>query len=135
MIFEKFNGKVYSEKMLLFMEAHSLGKSVFAVFARIILSIYCIQCVCVLSHFSCVRLFVTLWTVSHKAPLSTEFFRQEYWSGLPCPPPGDLPNPGIKLVSPASPALQVDSLPTEPLGKLFCLRRVHKHFMELHSLN
>jgi len=39
-----------------------------------------------------------------------EFTRQEYWSGLPCPPPGDLPDPGIKLVSPASPALQVDSL-------------------------
>ena len=47
---------------------------------------------------------------------SMEFSRQEYWSGLPCPPPGDLPNPGIKL---QSPALQADSLPTEPLGKSF----------------
>ena len=62
-IFEKFNGKVYSEKMLLFMEAHSLGKSVFPVFARMILFIYCIQHACILSHFSCVRLFVTLYGV------------------------------------------------------------------------
>ena len=44
---------------------------------------------------SCVQLFVTPWTVAHQAPLSMEFFRQEYWNGLPCPPPGDLPNPGI----------------------------------------
>ena len=46
------------------------------------------------------------------------FSRQEYWSGLPFPPPGDLPNPGIKSTSPVSPALQVDSLLTEPWGKL-----------------
>ena len=52
---------------------------------------------------------------SHQAPLSMGFLRQEYWSGLPCPPPGDLPNPGIK---PRSPALQAgDSLPFEPPGK------------------
>ena len=51
------------------------------------------------------------WTVDHQAPLSMEFSRQEYWSGLPCPPPEDLPNPGIK---PKSPALQTDSLPSEP---------------------
>ena len=62
-------------------------------------------CVCVLSCFSCVRLFVTLWTVAPQAPLSMEFFRQEYWSELPCPPPRDLPNPGIKPVSFMSPAL------------------------------
>ena len=42
--------------------------------------------------------FVTLWTVAHQAPLSMVFFRQEYWCGLPCPPPGDLPNLGIKLI-------------------------------------
>ena len=48
---------------------------------------------------------VTPWTVAHQAPLSMEFSRQEYWSGLPCPPPGDLPDPGIK---PRFPALQVD---------------------------
>ena len=45
------------------------------------------------------------------------FSRQEYWSGLPCSAPGDHPDPGIKLTSPTSPALQVDSLPTEPPGK------------------
>ena len=50
----------------------------------------------VLSRFSCVRLFVTSWTVSHQTPLSMGFSRQEYWSGLPCPLPGDLPDPGIK---------------------------------------
>ena len=50
----------------------------------------------------------------HQALLSMEFSRQEHWSGLPCPPPGDLPNPGIK---PRSPALQADSLPSEPPGK------------------
>ena len=61
-----------------------------------------------------VRLFVTPWTVAHQMPLSIEFFRQEYWSGLPCPPPGDLPNPEIE---PRSPTLQVDSLLFEPPGK------------------
>ena len=60
---------------------------------------------CVLSRFSCVRLFSTPWTVACQAPLSMGFSRQEYWSGLPCPPPGDLPNPGIELTSLASPAL------------------------------
>ena len=55
---------------------------------------------------SVVRLFVTLWTVAHQAPLSIGFSRLEYWSGLPCPPPGDLPDLGIKLVSPMSPALE-----------------------------
>ena len=52
--------------------------------------------VCVLSRFSRVWLFVTPRTVAHQAPLSMGFSRQEYWSGLPCPPPGDLPNPGIE---------------------------------------
>ena len=55
--------------------------------------------VCVLSLFSCVQLFVTLWTAAHQAPLSMGFSRQEYWSGLPRPPPGELPDPGIKPVS------------------------------------
>ena len=71
-------------------------------------------CACVLSCFSCVQLFVTLWTVAYQAPLSTESSRQEYWSGLPCPPPGDLLNPGIE---PRSLALQVDSIQSEPPGK------------------
>ena len=62
-------------------------------------------------------LFVTLWTVAHQAPLSMGFSKQEYWSGLPCPPPGDLPDPGIEPSSPAFPALQVDSLPIDSRGK------------------
>ena len=56
-----------------------------------------------------VRLFVTLWAVAHQAPLPMEFPRQEYWSGLPFPTPGDLINPEIKPVSPASSAVQADS--------------------------
>ena len=63
---------------------------------------------CMHAHcFRRVRLFVTPWTVAHQAPLSMGFSRQEYWSGLPCPPPGDLSNPGVE---PASSTLQVDSL-------------------------
>ena len=61
-----------------------------------------------------VRLLATLWTVALQAPLSMGFSRQEYWSGLPFPSPGDLPNPGIK---PGSPALQADALSSEPPGK------------------
>ena len=53
------------------------------------------------SCFSCVRLFVTLWTTALRAPLSMGFSRQEYWGGLPCPPPGDLPDPGIQPITPA----------------------------------
>ena len=63
--------------------------------------------------FSHVRLFAT-WTVAYQASLSTGLSRQEYWSGLPFPSPGDLPDPGIE---PGSPALQADSLPSEPPGK------------------
>ena len=55
---------------------------------------------CSAQSLSRVQLFVTWWTVAHQAPLSMGFSRQEYWSGLPCPPPGDLPNPGIKFSSP-----------------------------------
>ena len=61
-----------------------------------------------------VRFFVTPWTVAHQAPLSMVFSRQEYWSGLPCPPPGDLPDPGM---GPRSPSLQANSLPSGPPGK------------------
>ena len=61
--------------------------------------------VCVQS-LQCVWLFVTPWTVAQQAPLSMGFCRQEYWSGLPFPPPGNLPNPGIETESPVSPALQ-----------------------------
>ena len=58
---------------------------------------------------SCPTLLIP-WTVTHQAPLSVRFSRQEYWSGLPFASPGDLPNPGIEA---RSPALQADSLPTE----------------------
>ena len=66
---------------------------------------------CVLSHFSCVQLFVTPWAVALQALLSMGFSRQDYWSGLPCRPPWDLPNPRVKPASPATLALQADSLP------------------------
>ena len=66
---------------------------------------------CSVSH---VQLFVTPWTTAHQAPLSTEFSRQEYWSGLPCPFLGYLPDPGIE---PRSPTLQADCLPSEPPGQ------------------
>ena len=62
-------------------------------------------CVCNLSHFSHVRLFAIQRTVAHQAPLSMEFSRQEWWSDLPCLPPRDFPNPGIKSASVTSPAL------------------------------
>ena len=74
-------------------------------------------CVCLLSRCSRVRLVVTPWTVAHQAPLSMGFSRQEYWSGLPCPPPGDLPAPGIEPVPPASPAVQANSLLLSPWGR------------------
>ena len=64
-----------------------------------------------LSH---VQLFAIPWTIAYQAPLSMRFSRQEYWSGLPFPSPGFLPNPGIK---PISLALQTDDLPSEPPGK------------------
>ena len=63
---------------------------------------------------SCVQLSATPWTVAHQAPPSKGFSRQEYWSGLPFPSPGDLPDPGIQL---RSPAFQADALPSEPPGK------------------
>ena len=68
-----------------------------------------------IKHHMCEYLcFVTLWTVTYQAPLSMGFSRQEYWSGLPFPSPGDLPNPGIK---PASPASAGRFLTTELPGK------------------
>ena len=62
------------------------------------------DCACVLSHFSHVLLFATIWTVALQVPLSMRFSRQDYWSGLPGPPPGDLPNPGVEPISLMSPA-------------------------------
>ena len=77
-----------------------------------------------------VQLFVTPWTVAYQAPLSMEFSRQEYWSGLPFPSPGDLPDPGIE---PRSPALQADALLSEPPGKphltILLLTKLHPLFI------
>ena len=72
---------------------------------------------CRLGCFGHVRLLVTPQTVARQAPLSMGFSRQEYRSGLPCPPPGDLPDPGIEPRSLTSPAWQVGSLPLVPPGK------------------
>ena len=68
-----------------------------------------------LSLSSCVQLFETPWTVACPALLSMGFSRQECWSGLTCPPPGESPNPGTEFVSLVSPALQTGSLPLMPL--------------------
>ena len=71
---------------------------------------------CVCSVTSAMSDSVTPGAIAHQAPLSLRFSRQEYWSELPCPPPGDLPDPGIE---PGFPVLQADSLPSEPPGNIF----------------
>ena len=88
---------------------------------------------------SCVWLFVTPWTVGHQAPLSLGFSRQEYWSALPFPHPGDLPDPGMEPMFPVSPTLQVDSLPlshqgtpsleSRKMSRLFQSILVHNNFV------
>ena len=78
----------------------------------------------VLNHFSHVQLFVTPWTIAHQAPLSVGFPSEESWSMLPCPPPGDLPDPVIKLTSLISPALAggffLPLVPPRNSGVLLC---------------
>ena len=76
--------------------------------------------VCMLSCFSCVQLFVTLWTIVCQAPLSMGFSRQEYWSGLPRPPPGDIPNPGIEPMSLMSPVLAGEFFTTRSTWEAPC---------------
>ena len=74
--------------------------------------------VCARTHtheLSCVHVFATPWTVALQAPLTMDFSRLEYWSGLPFPSPGDLPDPGIEPPSLGPPALQADSLPLRHL--------------------
>ena len=89
---------------------------------------------CMLSHFSCVQLFVTLWTVAHQPPLSMRFSRQEYWRGLPCPPLRDLPDLGIKPESLLSPVLAgrffTTSATWETLSKYQSL--LYKHQSKIH---
>ena len=80
--------------------------------ARVLSYIYMCVLVC-----SVVSDSATPWTVAHQAPPSAEFFRQEFWSGLPFPPPGDLPGPGIKPVTLSSPALASRFFTTTPPGK------------------
>ena len=77
-----------------------------------------LQCTQLLSY---VPIFETSWTVAHEALLSMEFSRQEYWSGLPFPTSGDLPDPGFKSLSPASPALAGRFFTTEPPGKVWAM--------------
>ena len=77
-----------------------------------------------LSRFSHVWFFVTLWTIAHQAPLSMGFSRQEYWSGFPCPPPGDLPVQGLNLHLSCLLHWQVGSLPLAPPDKSTCLNSV-----------
>ena len=81
-----------------------------------------------------VRLFVTPWTIAYQASPSMGFSRQEYWSGLPFPSPGDFPNP---VIEPRSPALWADALPSEPPGKLTCsfyMSHVALQFSQHHLL-
>ena len=70
-----------------------------------------------LSYFSCVQLFATHWIIAHQSPLSMGFSRQEYQRGLPCPPPGDLPDPEIEPLSLMSPELAGGFFPAVPPGK------------------
>ena len=85
-----------------------------------------------LSRVSCVRLCTTLQTAAHQAPLSIGFSRQEYWSGLPFPSPGDLPDPGMETESLTSPALAGGIFTTEPPGKPR-RRPVAQHFYHHHT--
>ena len=88
-------------------------------------------CVCVLRCFSRVHLFVTLWTAARQAPLPMGFSRQEYWSGLACPPPGDLSNPGIEPKCAASPALQAESLLLSHWDALYIMCRYYSQIPNL----
>ena len=100
---------------------HGSRRDVFNSSAEVSLSMPCLpkdMCVCMLSHFSRVWLCATLWTAAHQVPLSMEFSRQESWSGFSCPPPGDLPEPGIEPMSLMSNLhWQTGSLPLLPPGK------------------
>ena len=79
----------------------------------------------VLGLFSSVRLFATPWTVVCQAPLSIGFSRQEHRSGLPIPPPGDLPDPWIEPTSPVVLTLQADSLPLSHRGSIYGFRQMY----------
>ena len=105
-----------------------------AYLSNLVMSPQCLP-VWMLIHFSHVQLCVTLGTVGHQALLPMGFSLQKYWSVLPCPPPRDLPNPGIKPTSSASPALQADPLPLCPWGSLYSLLVLLKLSAESCSLD
>jgi len=94
------------------MNSKKRGGNYTYVCARVLSYMYMCVLVC-----SVVSDSATPWTVAHQAPPSAEFFRQEFWSGLPFPPPGDLPGPGIKPVTLSSPALASRFFTTTPPGK------------------
>ena len=83
---------------------------------------------------SCVQLLATPWTVAHQAPLSLEFSRQEFWSGVPFPPLGDLPNPGIKPTSLIFPYWQADSLPLPTWEALIKSDMIGKYILPFSKL-
>ena len=91
-------------------------------------------CMCLLRHFSRVQFFETLWTIAHQNPHSVGFSRQEYWSGLPCHPPGDLPNPCIKPTSINSPALEGGFFTTSTTCTHFLKNMSHIFQWSLYSL-
>ena len=89
---------------------------------------------CKLSHFSCVRFFATLWAVAHQAPLSMGFSRQEYLSGLLCPPPRDLPHSGIEPESLTSPALAVGFFTTSTTWEAYIYLHIYISFFRFFSM-
>ena len=108
---------VLLHKMIIFLISFSDSFSIMFINANdfCVLILYSVL-VCVLSCFSHVWLFVTLWTTAHQATLSIGFSRQEHWNGFPHPPSGHLPDSGIELTSPT---LQADSLPKNHWGSPF----------------
>ena len=90
---------------------------------------------CMLRHFSCVQFCAAPWTIARQAPLSTGPCRQEHWSGLPCPRPGDPPDPGVKPVSLISPALQAGSPPLVPSGKLTFTGPLMYFLLHMHEIH
>ena len=93
-------------------------------------------CACMVSHFSCIRFFVTLWTVAHQAPLSMGFSRQEYCSGLPCPPSGDLPDLGTETACPVSPDQAGGFFTTRAIREALTLcRTLQTHLITSSELN
>ena len=92
------------------------------------------MCCAMLSCFNHAQPFATRWTVACQVPLSMGFSRQEYWSGLPCPPPGDLPDPGMERVSLASPAMASGFFTTSSTWEAQCVyTHTYPHTRHLYS--